>query len=194
MNLNMEIGKKKDVYPSKKSINLYYYEDVSTKVSTIVLNVIFIGVVLLFLIKILLVDVIMDKHDALEKVEEIQKALDRQLVAIEDYDEVAEEYARYSYKILVDDMKITDRIEILEMLENTVFADGQISNVSVSGYTISLSFAGLNLDECAQLITNLQSYEMVDSVVISHQAGSADGTYEGNITITLVGAESGGEQ
>lgn len=194
MNLNTEIGKKKDVYPSKKSINLYYYEEVSTKISTIALNVTFVVVVLFALIKIFLVDVIVEKNEAELKVEEIQKTLDYRLESLKDYDEVAEEYAHYSYKVLVDDMKITDRMDILAMIENTVFVNGRISNVSIVGYTIALSFEGLNLDECAQLINNLKAYEMVETVVITDQSGSANGTYEGNIMITLVGQETGGVQ
>lgn len=194
MNLNMEIGKKKEVYPSKKTINLYYQEDVSSKISSLVLDIVFVVVVVLGIFKIAFFDIISERNDAQEKVELIQKTLDRQLVILEDFDEVADEYARYSYKILVDEIKHQDRIEIMSMLENTVFKNGNISNVSISGNMVSLSFRGLNLDECAQLIADIQSYEMVENVVISNQTGNANGTYEGNVTISVSKQVAGGEQ
>lgn len=194
MNLNMEIGKKKEVYPSKKTINLYYQEDVSSKISSLVLDIVFVVVVVLGIFKIAFFDIISERNDAQEKVELLQKTLDQQLVILEDFDEVADEYARYSYKILVDEIKHQDRIEIMSMLENTVFKNGNISNVSISGNMVSLSFRGLNLDECAQLIADIQSYEMVENVVISNQTGNANGTYEGNVTISVSKQVAGGEQ
>lgn len=194
MNLNMEIGKKKEVYPSKKTINLYYQEDVSSKISSLVLDIVFVVVVVFGIFKIAFFDIISERNDAQEKVELIQKTLDQQLVILEDFDEVADEYARYSYKILVDEIKHQDRIEIMSMLENTVFKNGNISNVSISGNMVSLSFRGLNLDECAQLIADIQSYEMVENVVISNQTGNANGTYEGNVTISVSKQVAGGEQ
>lgn len=194
MNLNMEIGKKKEVYPSKKTINLYYQEEVSSKISTLVLDIVFVVVVVLGLLKFAFFDILVERNDAAEKLETLQRTLDQQLAVLQNYDKVADEYSRYSYKILVDGMEYQDRIEILSMLESTVFKDGSISNVSISGNMISLSFRGLNLDECAQLIKEIQSYEMVENVMISNQTGNANGTYEGNVTISVKKLSAGGEQ
>lgn len=194
MNLNMELGKKKDVYPSKKSINLCYHEEVSTQVSTVMLRVVFAVVILAAVLKLFVVDIIVERQEAKAQLEKIQHTLDRQLVAIQDYDAVAEEYTRYSYTALVDKIETQDRLEILNMLESTVFKDGKMSNVSIAGNALSLSFSGLNLDQCAQLIADIQAYEMVENVVISNQTGSSNGTYQGNVTITLKAKNAGGEQ
>lgn len=194
MNLNMEIGKKKEIYPSKKTINLYYQEDVSSKISTLVLDIVFVVVVVFAILKVAVFDIVAERNDALEKLERLQHTLDQQMVALEKYDEVADEYARYSYKFLVDGIEYQDRMEVLSMLENTVFKDGNISNVSIAGNKVSLSFKGLNLDECAQLIAEIQSYEMVENVEISNQTGSSNGTYEGNVTISVKKLKAGGGQ
>jgi len=184
LNLNKEIGKKKEVYPSKKSINLCYQEDVSTQFSTFFLKVIFVAVVILALLKFGVYDIVEERNEALAQLEQIQATLDMQLIAIRDFDKVAEEYSKYSYKILVDALDTQDRLEILAMLENTVFKNGGMSNVSISGNVIALSFEGLSLEECAQLIADVHEYEMVKSVVISNQSGNENGTYQGNLTIT----------
>ena len=198
MNLNKEIGKKKDIYPSKKSINLCYQEDVSTRVSSMLLKVIFVVLLVIALLKFFVVDVVVERNEAVAKLERIQKTLDKQLVLIQDYDQVAEEYSRYSYKLLVDALEEQDRLDILAMLEETVFKDGGIRGVSITANVVTLSFSGLNLDECSKLLVDIQAYEMVETVVMSNQTGSADGTYEGNITITLkpknVEVNDGGEQ
>lgn len=198
LNMNMELGKKKEIYPSKKSINLCYQEDVTTQFSTVMLRVIFITVVLVALLKVFVLDVIMERNEALEALEKIQATLNQKMVEIQDYEKVAEEYSRYSYKILIDALDTQDRLDILAMVEDTVFKNGGMSNVSITENVVALSFEGLNLDECAQLIADIQTYEMVETVIISNQTGSADGTYQGNLTITLKPKESeinaGGEQ
>lgn len=87
MNLNMEIGKKKEVYPSKKSLNLYYQEDVSTRISTIALDIIFVVVVVLGLAKFLVVDVLTERNDAITKLEKVQAQVESQMKEIEDYND-----------------------------------------------------------------------------------------------------------
>jgi hypothetical protein len=194
MNLNMEIGKKKDVYPSKKSINLYYQEDISTKISTVALEVFFVAVLVIALVKMFVIDLFIERHEALEDLKRIENTVSQQMEAVADFDKVSEEYFRYSYKILIDAIEEQDRFEILSMLQTTVFKDGEISNVSITGNVVTLSFHGLRLDETAKLIEDIQAYDMVENVAISNQTGSSNGTYEGNLTITLKAKNSGGEQ
>lgn len=186
MNLNMEIGKKKEVYPSKKSLNLYYQDDVSTRLSTIALDILFVVVVVLGLAKFLVVDVLAERNEAVAKLDAVQSQVELQLKEIADYDEVSGEYVRYSYKILVDEQGLNDRLEVLDMLEKTVYKNSGITNVSIVGNVVSLNFSGLDLNETAQLIQEIQSYEMVSSVQVNNQTGNTnDGTYSGNMVITL---------
>lgn len=198
LNLNMEIGKKKDLYPSKKTINLCYQEKASSQILSILIRVLFVVLLVAVVLKLFVVDYIAERNEARKEVEQLQSILDMQLIAIQDYDEVAEEYARYSYKLLVDALVTQDRLDILAMLEDTVFQNGGMSNVTISGNVVSLSFRGLNLDECADLLADIQAYEMVESVVISNQEGSIGGTYQGNLSIRLkpksVEKNAGGER
>lgn len=193
MQTEFQIGKKKDVYPSKKTINLYYKENDSTTVSTIILDVLFVVVVLFGLAKFMFIDVISERNEALEKLEKAQNHLDYQLEAIADYDAVSDEYARYSYAILVEEQGIHDRMEVIKMLEETVFQKSMITNVSIVGNIISISYNGLDLNGTAQLIEQIQAYAIVEHVQVNNQTGIA-GTenHSGNMIITLT--EAGGEQ
>ena len=194
MQLDFQIGKKKDVYPSKKSINLYYGDENATKWTTIALDVLLVAVLILGLAKVLVFDLLSEHDAALAKVENAQVQLAMQNATLEDFDEVSEEYARYSYGILVDALKLHDRMEVLEMLENTVFADSGITSISISGNVISLGVSGMNLDATAQLIEKIQSYSIVESVQINNQNGSG-GTYNGSMVIVLTDLQAaGGEQ
>lgn len=193
MQTEFHFGKKKDVYPSKKTINLYYQEDRSTRYTAIILDTVFVAVVVLALVKFLIVDVLNERSQALQKVEDAQILLEQQMDVLADYDEISEEYVKYSFRILVEDMNIYDRMEILEMLEETIFADAKVSHLSIMGNVISVNFSGTDLNRTAQLIERLQEYEMVSSVTINNQQGGSETeSYNANMLITL--KEKGGEQ
>lgn len=201
MQTEIQIGKKKDVYPSKKTLNLYQKEDATTKASTIALDILFVLVVVIGLSKILVFDVLSDKNAAVKKVEDAQRYLDSQTQILEDYDAVSSEYIRYSYNILVDALHLQDRMDVLGMLEETVFAESNIASMSITDNVIAVTFDGLNLNGTAQLIERIKTYENVESVSIQNQSGGNEGTYSGDMIITLVplveeGAEqaTGGEQ
>lgn len=201
MQTEIQIGKKTDVYPSKRTLNLYQKTDPTTKASTIALDILFVLVVVVGLSKVLLFDVLADKNDAVKKVEEAQRYLDGQLQVLEEYDAVSGEYIRYSYNILVEDLKLHDRMDVIAMLEETVFAESNIVSMSISDNVIAVTFDGLNLNGTAELIRKIQAYENVESVLIENQSGANNGKYSGNMIITLVPLaeetatqETGGEQ
>lgn len=65
--------------------------------------------------------------------------------------------------------------------------------MTITGNVVSLNFGGMDLNETAQLIQEIQSYEMVASVQVNNQTGNTyDGTYSGNMVITL--KQPGGKQ
>ena len=66
-----------------------------------------------------------------------------------DYKEVASKYSRYSYSYLTAEEKICDRIDILNMLESTVFSVAKMESLMITEDVISVSFKGLNLEESA---------------------------------------------
>ena len=72
-------GKKKNTYPSKKVINLYYKEDKTTRPSTIALYVLFILVVLLAVVKVGVFDLLEKLDEAESEYLASQKHLEEQM-------------------------------------------------------------------------------------------------------------------
>lgn len=191
IDLNAPItGKKKDVYPSKKTINLYYKEDKTTRPSTVALYVLFIAVVLLAVSKV----VVFDRLDELEKVEaqlvEKQKHYEEQMENLKEYKEISSQYSRYSFSYLRDDEKLCDRIAVLEMLEETVFAHSNVENVAITADVVSVNLSGTNLEETAKLVQMVEGYDIVSHVEVNTATFQED--YATRMLITLV--EAGGDQ
>lgn len=193
LDLNAPItGKKKDVYPSKKTLNLYYKEDKTTRPSTIALYALFFAVVLLAVSKV----VVFDRLDELTKVQEqtesLQAHYDEQMNSLKEYKEISSQYSRYSFSYLREDEILCDRMDVLEMLEQTVFVYGNVDTVSITEDVVSVNFSGTNLEETAQLVKLVESYEIVTHVEVS--TATLNEEYATRMVITLAGAETGGEQ
>lgn len=193
IDLNAPItAKKKDVYPSKKTINLYYKEDKTTRPSTIALYVLFIAVVCLAVSKV----VVFDRLDELNKVqvqaEEMQAHYDEQMDKLRDFKELSSQYSRYSYSYLREDEILCDRMDVLDMLEKTVFAYSNVESVSITENAVAVNFNGTNLEETAKLVQMVESYEIVSRVDVN--TATLNEVYSTRMVITLAVEETGGEQ
>ena len=194
--------KNKNKIPSKKVMNLYYKEDKTTRPSTIALYVLFILVIMLAVGKVAVYDLIVKFEDEKAKLVENQALLAAQTEYLADYKEVSSKYSRYSYSYLTAEERLCDRIDILDMLEETVFAETTIDSVVISDDVVSLSFKGLNLEDTAKLAAKLEKYEIVESVAVNTSSLNDSGEEVGNdaiatrMVITLVSeeAEEGGNQ
>lgn len=191
--------KKKDNYPTKTTINLYYKEDKSAGVSTFTLYVIFIIVVLLALSKMLVFDIISDLNKSEETYAQYQATLDNYMAELENYEEVNDEYNKYSYSYLSEQEKIQDRMDVLSMLEATIFAKSNVQSVSISADIISVNLTDIDLESTAVLAKDIESYDIVENVTVN--TASFGGTYTTRMVITLVSeeaveetTEAGGEQ
>ena len=196
------IKKNKNKIPSKKVLNLYYKEDKTTRPSTIALYVLFILVVMLAVGKVAVYDKMVELEEVKTQLAQNQAHLDEQMAYLADYKDVSSQYSRYSFSYLKSEEKVIDRMEVLDMLEDTVFADSQIESVMITENVVSLSFSGLNLEETALLAKKIEGYEIVDNVAVSTASLNSNKKSEEEVmvtkmVITLISEETeeaGGEQ
>lgn len=193
LDLNAPItGRKKDVYPSKQTINLYYKEDRTTRPSTIALYGLFIAVVLLAISKVVVFDRMDELAKVQDQVEDMQAHYDEQIAKLKEYKDISSQYSRYSFSYLREDEILCDRMDVLQMLEQTVFLYGSVDTVSITEDVVSINFTGTNLEETAQLVKLVEGYEIVSHVEVS--TATLNEEYATRMVITLVGTEAGGEQ
>lgn len=195
LDLNAPItAKKKDVYPSKTTINLYYKEDKTTRPSTIALYALFFAVVLLAVSKVVVFDRLTELTKVQAQAEEMQAHYDEQMGKLREYKEISSQYSRYSFSYLREDEMLCDRMDVLEMLEQTVFLYSKVDTVSITEDVVSVNFSGPNLEETAQLVQLVEGYEIVAHVEVN--TATLNEEYATRMVITLVGTEveAGGEQ
>lgn len=187
--------KKKGTFPTKRSMNLYYKPDRTTKPATIALYVLFALVCLLGLAKFLVYDVIQQTAQARNEMQVAQNQLDSVLVQLTDYDEVYERYCRYS--ATDEEAALIDRMDVLALLEYAVTAKADMGSVAISGDTVQIQFSGVTLAETALIVNTLEASPIVASTVVNTasttQQEAAAGLVQANVLIHLQQAETEAE-
>lgn len=190
------IKKNKNKIPSKKVMNLYYKEDTTTRPSTIALYVLFILVALLAVGKVAVYDLAVKLEDEQAKLAYNQSLLDAQTEYLADYKDVSSQYSRYSYSYLTQEEKVCDRMDILSMLEATLFYKAKLDSVMITDDIVTVSFRGLNLEEAAGVAGKIETYDIVEKVVVNTASLNDSVAEEGKdalvtrMVITLVSEEA----
>ena len=173
---------KKTAYPVKRSMNLYYKPDRTTKPATIALYVLFVLVCLLGLSKFLVYDVWMETHQAREALTAAEEQLSGVMLELTDYNEVKERYSRYS--ATDEERALVDRMEILALLDEAVGTTAAMDTVSISGGTVQLQFSGVTLAQTAQIVKALEASPIVAGTEVSTASTTQEGApADGSATV-----------
>lgn len=156
--------KGKESIPSKTTLNLYYREDKTSKIIMASIYTLFGLFLLLVGVKFGIYDMYMRCKELETQIEERQLYADNLEVALEDYQKVKAEYNRYTQSYLTEEELLQDRIELLNMLEKTVFEKATFLTTSILEDTIFISYRDLNLDETSELVFLVEEYECVKNV------------------------------
>ena len=163
--------KRKEIYPTKTSMSLYYKPDRTTKPSTIALYTLFTLVVMLGLCKWLVYDVWMEKVEAERALAAAQEEFNDVMLQLADYNEVRQRYFRYA---ATDEERATlDRLEVLAMLEEAA-GSAWMDTISISEDTVTTQLSNVTLAQIAEIVQNLEESPLVASIVVHTAATSGE--------------------
>lgn len=161
---------RKSAYPTKTSMNLYYKPDRTTRPATIALYVLFAFVCLLGLSKVLIYDLWAENHEAQLQLAAVQEQLNDGLLQLADYNEVKEEYNRYS--ATEEEAALVDRMEVLALLDTALGSMARLDSVSIAGDIAQVQFSGATLAQTTQIVNTLESSPIVAGTIVSTAATS----------------------
>lgn len=162
------MGKKLKGAPTKRTMNLYFKPDRTTKPATIALYVLFVLVVLLGLSKVLVYDLWAKVDGARTSLAAVEGRLDAVMADLADYDEVKEEYQRYS--ATDEERELIDRMEVLALLDDAIGSTGELNSVAVSGETVQVQFKRVTLAQTAEIVRRLEESPIVASTAVNTAA------------------------
>ena len=164
--------KRKAVYPTKTSMNLFYKPDRTTKPSTIALYVLFAVVVLVGLAKWLVYDVWIERYQAEQALAAAQTEFDGVMRQLADYNEVRERYFRYSSTD--EERELVDRMRVLAMLEAAA-GRAALDTIDIKGSQVHIEISSVTLAQVAEIVNRLETSPMVTGTVVN-TASTTGGT------------------
>ena len=162
MKLNTDIGRlvkgKKETYPTKKRMNLYFKVDRTTAPATAALYISFVVVVLVALSKVMILDPWLEVRGLEEQARQLEEENAALLLQLKDFSKVQEEYLRIAPT--EEEQAQGDILEVLQLID-VIRPSAQVKQVSVSENKVLLTFSGVTLGESAQLVSLLEQSPLV---------------------------------
>ena len=161
------MSRKRASYPTKRTMNLFYKPDRTTKPATIALYILFGLVCILGLSKFLVYDLWMEAQQAQQTLDAAQAQLAGVTAELTDFQEVQEKYSRYS--ATEEERENIPRMEVLAMVDTAV-GDARMNAVSIQGSTVQVEFSGVTLAQTAEIVRRMEESPIVAGTVVNTAA------------------------
>lgn len=166
---------KKTVYPTKRSMNLYFKVDRTTAPATAALYVLFALAVLLALGKIMIYDFMMQEKQLESQLLSLEQRTVQQMQQLENYEQVLEDYIRSVPTQQEPDQP--DVMELLSLIDTTIRPAARVSQVDIADNQVVISFSGVTLAQAADLVVRLEQSPLVANTQVD-TASSTDGAQQ----------------
>lgn len=166
---------KKTVYPTKRSMNLYFKVDRTTAPATAALYVLFALAVLLALGKIMIYDFMMQEKQLESQLLSLEQRTVQHMQQLENYDQVLEDYIRSVPTQQEQDQP--DAMELLSLIDTTIRPAARVSQVDIADNQVVISFSGVTLAQAADLVVRLEQSPLVADTQVD-TASSTDGNQQ----------------
>ena len=168
MKLNTDVrqlmARKKVVYPTKRSMNLYFKVDRTTASATAALYILFVVAVLLGLGKVMVYDLLAQEKQLESQVAALEQRTTQQLQQLERYDQVLEDYIRSVPA--QREQEQADVMELLGLIDTTIRPTAQVSQVAIEDNQVVISFSGVTLAQAAELVVQLEQSPLVSNTQV----------------------------
>ena len=100
------------------------------------------------------------------------------------YDELANEYNRYSYGLMNDtEINLVTRMDVLNLLEKEIATKATIENFAVNNNVLTMNIHGITLEQASAMVKKLESTDLVSRATVN-SATAADAV-EARIFISI---------
>ena len=179
------ISKKKAVQmPSKKTMTFARRQSNFNpkKVIPIILVILIVAAVL---VKFGIMDPLDKKSAAYSELSYKQVQLAALNAKLADYDELEQEYGRYSYGWMNEtEVSLVSRIDALNLVEKQIANKAVIKNMAVNNNVLTLNIKGITLKEASDMVAKLEMNDLVESAAVYN--ATAEAAEEAEIFMSII--------
>ena len=175
----------------KQTMNLVRHEP-EFRVRNVLAVALIAAVILAAFLKFGILEPVKRRAEAYEQLADKREQYAQAQLQLEDYDQVAEQYSRYSYGLMTEnEINLVSRMEVLELVEKSIAPYGKIQNFAVNNNVLTLNIHGITLDKASAMVTRLENCELVTKAAIN--SATAEDGQEARIflSVNLAKADEG---
>ncbi len=178
MKLNTDIishfkKNKKTVYPTKRTMNLYFKMDRTTAPATIALYSLFALVVVFALSKVMIYDPLQEAKQLENRISALETQAVSKLEQLKEYDTILEKYVRATPT--EEQVSEVDRIKVLDLIDTIIRPSAQVAKVDIADGKVLLTFYGVTLEQAGDLVARLDASKMVTNMSVDTAISKKDG-------------------
>ena len=153
-------------YPSKKTMNFVHHQsgiNLKKLIPTLVL-VLIIGALFA---KFAILDPLAKRDVALGELTDKQTQLALINGKLTGYEELAQQYGRYSYGWMNEtEVNMVSRMDVLQLVEQEIATKAIIDNMAVNNNVLTLNIHGITLEQASTMVRSLEERGLVESAAV----------------------------
>lgn len=163
----MKLTTKKTAYPSKTTLNLAMKEGNGISPKKAVLPLILLIAAAVLFGKFAVADRLARVDRAEARLAALQREAAELEAAVVDYDQVLEQYGRYSVGWMTDEeQQIIPRTDMLDLVETELMPVSEVRRLSANGNVLSAEVGGITLEDASLIVQKLYQRPDVTNVAV----------------------------
>ena len=176
--------KKTPALPSKKTMNFVHHTSSFNPKKVIPIAIVIIILAAVFA-KFGIMDQLDKKTEAYNKLAQRQETLSGKMNQLAGYDELAQQYGRYSYGWMSEsEVNTVSRMDVLALVEQKISPASVIENIAVNGNVLSLNIHGITLEQASAMVKSLEESKMVSSATV--YSAKAENAEDASIFLSII--------
>ena len=153
-------------YPSKKTMNFVHHQS-GINLKKLIPALVLVLIIGALFAKFAILDPLAKRDVALGELTDKQTQLALINGKLTGYEELAQQYGRYSYGWMNEtEVSMVSRMDVLQLVEQEIATKAIIDNIAVNNNVLTLNIHGITLEQASTMVRSLEDRGLVESAAV----------------------------
>ncbi len=153
-------------YPSKKTMNFVHHQS-GINLKKLIPALVLVLIIGALFAKFAILDPLAKRDVALGELTDKQTQLALINGKLTGYEELAQQYGRYSYGWMNEtEVNMVSRMDVLQLVEQEIATKAIIDNMAVNNNVLTLNIHGITLEQASTMVRSLEERGLVESAAV----------------------------
>jgi hypothetical protein len=153
-------------YPSKKTMNFVHHQS-GINLKKLIPALVLVLIIGALFAKFAILDPLAKRDVALGELTDKQTQLALINGKLTGYEELAQQYGRYSYGWMNEtEVNMVSRMDVLQLVEEEISSKAYIDNLAVNNNVLTLNIHGITLEQASAMVKSLEERGLVESAAV----------------------------